>query len=125
MFQLRFTGIAALLFVAQTACSAAVGDGGSEEGGSTDRENAAAISQAVVDNQFAVGVIPIGGGGAEGGLYGTTCPADSSLVSIYMDDEDHLNGTGWGWSWKLPQDSTPGYRFRWDGYNTPMKSPTI
>jgi len=42
-------------------------------------EETAEVQGAVVDNTFAVGVIPVDG---------STCPSDSSLVSFHMDDED-------------------------------------
>lgn len=111
------------------ACVAGVDEEGlSDEEAYSARESVATVSQAVVDNRFAVGVIPIGNGAAEGGLYGTTCPADSSLVTIYMDDEDDSNRTAWGWSWRLPQDSDPDFTYhiaRWPapqvGFNTRMR----
>lgn len=76
-------------------------------------------AQTTIDPTYAVGVIPIGPGGSEGGLYGTTCPAGSQLITIYMDDEDSYNITAWSWSWRLPQDTNDdlGYPYH-NNFNT-------
>lgn len=69
---------------------------------------AAGAASAVVDNTYAVGVVPVDG---------TTCPADSQLVTIYMDDEDDDNNTDWvgyfgndGGKWQSPQTPFRGVR---------------
>src|SRR5687767_13452294 len=47
-----------------------------------DQEDVAEAPGAAVDNTYAVGVIPVDA---------SSCPVDSSLVTIYMDDEDDSN----------------------------------
>ena len=105
----------------------ATGDAGTPNppGDETQRlaegETVATVEQSLVDNQFAVGVIPVGpGGSVEGGIYGTTCPADSQLVTIYMDDEDDQNRSGWG-EWRLPQDPDTGGLYSFNGWNSPLR----
>jgi hypothetical protein len=55
--------------------------------------------QSLVDNTYAVGVIPTN---QDGPNWGSTCPAGSEYVRIRMDDEDDDNNTFWN-EWQLPQ----------------------
>ena len=112
--------------VLTTALAATTGactlDAGASQDDGAPAETIGTTSQAAVDNTYAVGVIPQGLGGAESGLYGGGCENGTELVTIYMDDEDNANRTGWGWSWRLPQDSMNDLRYAPKGnWNTRLR----
>lgn len=68
----------------------------------------AEVQSAAVDNTYAVGVIPIDG---------STCPSGSSLIKIYMDDEDDENRS-FATGWHLPQTlKDVPRRTNWSGTN--------
>src|SRR5690606_19783550 len=68
----------------------------------------AEVQSAAVDNTYAGGVIPIDG---------STCPSGSSLIKIYMDDEDDENRS-FATGWHLPQTlKDVPRRTNWSGTN--------
>jgi hypothetical protein len=111
-------GVRALALAAALAgtssCTAAVDD--AELSG----EPLGSAEEAATFNDYAVGVVPVGPGGDESGLYGTACPSGTTLATIYMDDEDDDSETRWGWSWRPPSDTNPDLRNPWK-MNTTMR----
>lgn len=113
-----------------SACTMEMGEA-TDVAQNDDGETLGSVSQAVVDNTFAVGVIPVAfaQGRSESGMFGTTCPADSELVQFHMDDEDDETQTDWfgffsddsGRPWGLPQTSRRSIRPGLSGFNTTFR----
>lgn len=104
---------------ASTSCTQYVDDEASA-GDASPAEPLGTDEEAATFEDYAVGIIPAGPGGAESGLYGS-CPSGFSMATLYMDDEDHLSATQWGWSWRKPTDTEPDLRHPSAQMNTTLR----
>jgi hypothetical protein len=109
-----------------TAYGCAMESGGEGEGfesdaSTEDGENLGSVSQAAIDEKFAIGVLPVALNNANNSLeYSTTCPAGSPLITLNMDDEDDDPQTDW-WGFFSSDYTVPNQP---NALNAPWGSPT-